>query len=224
MLSAKEGSGNCNPQKEISKNAEEINKTGNTTPTPISAGRHLEERRPYSTVAQSIAKTMMSTLGAPTLSRPIQRSLSTGSSSVQQEIGNPSAASEKQQDVNKEDLENKEFKIVQYKKRKPRYLFGTNTNDELSAYVPQSNIMVSKLDKKVTKNDVMQYISKRIPNIEIQCEQLKVRTENYNCFKVSLPVNKKEESLAENFWPSYVGVKLFRNKNFWKNSPTTQST
>ncbi|KAK4880849.1 hypothetical protein RN001_008995 [Aquatica leii] len=97
-------------------------------------------------------------------------------------------------------------------RRKRNFIFGTATGDQterLQAYIPKSTIHISKLTLENTKDDLINYIKNQIPSIDIECEELIVRSKSYRSFKVSVPYNYKQALLTSDFWPNYIAVKPF---------------
>lgn len=115
--------------------------------------------------------------------------------------------------------------IFPRKYRKQKVVFGTKKDDDLTGYLPKSQIHVSKLNLEVTGEQVKKYITKQIPECsDVTFEELKVKSNAYRSFKVSVPATFKNVVLQSEFWPDNIAVKPYRDLNFQRRMPPSVTT
>ncbi|KAL3280537.1 hypothetical protein HHI36_003769, partial [Cryptolaemus montrouzieri] len=56
----------------------------------------------------------------------------------------------------------------------------------LEAYVPTSDIAITKVSKRNNIENITNYIKRNLPEAELRCEELKVKSGEYRSFKVSV--------------------------------------
>lgn len=109
------------------------------------------------------------------------------------------------------------YELVTGRRRKVVYGTGAGfEGDGLKAYLPMTNIHVSKLSLEVTKEVVFDYLKRRLPDVEVELQELEVNSGAYKSFKVSAPANYKQTLLDPSFWPRHVAIKPFWEHNFRK--------
>ncbi|CAH0561689.1 unnamed protein product [Brassicogethes aeneus] len=71
------------------------------------------------------------------------------------------------------------------KKFKKKVIYGTakKNGTEIGAYMPKSKIHVSKLNLSVTKENIITFIKGELPDMEVNCEELNVKSKAYRSFK-----------------------------------------
>lgn len=95
--------------------------------------------------------------------------------------------------------------------RKQKYGTGS-TSDGLAAFIPQTDVHVSKVGKDYDGNKVVSYIkSQSNEAFEVGCEELQVKSGAYRSYKLTVPVTYCEKLLDSSFWPSGIAVRKFVN-------------
>lgn len=111
--------------------------------------------------------------------------------------------------------------------KKTSSIYGSMTeSSRLKAYMPLSHIHISKVRLENDAQDIIEYVKNKIPNTDVECEEVKVKSGMYKSFKLSLPANCSSKLLQSSFWPESVAVRKFRNfeKNFQMKQNAVQKT
>ena len=130
------------------------------------------------------------------------------------------------QSVNMENIENPKvinnrqdddgFKTVSHKKKRPNIIYGKGeTVEQISAYIPNIDIHISRLSLDLEANNIISYLTKKFSGIKVICEDLPVKSKLYKSFKINVPSTFKKNIYDESIWPQGVVVKPFfqlRNK------------
>lgn len=131
-----------------------------------------------------------------------------------------SVASESQQthrDVQpKESSDNDGFEQAKTRKRREKKNYGNADDVSFSAYIPNTNIHITKINLNVTNSQIIEHVKNKIENVSLTCTELEVKSGLYKAFKLTLPVIHKKIILNANFWPKGVVFKQFFEPNFRK--------
>lgn len=111
------------------------------------------------------------------------------------------------------------------KKRKPKNNFKFNGTGDANVNIPVAEsqtrkwIFVSRLQKKVSCEDIKHYLTKAGQNHSFIVEKLtpKYKDAEYSSFKIGVPLSAEKIVITEDFWPTNVFVNRFffkSNKNF----------
>lgn len=85
----------------------------------------------------------------------------------------------------------------------PRAQFGTGARSTvLTPYIPKSYIQVSKVH-------LIQYITDKISNVHMNCEEIPIKSNSYDSFIVGVPFDNADEIRDINSWPSSIAIKKF---------------
>ncbi|KAL3289812.1 hypothetical protein HHI36_023203 [Cryptolaemus montrouzieri] len=69
--------------------------------------------------------------------------------------------------------------------------FGNQEEEsKLKAYVPPSHIRVSKVELQNNHYDILDFVKRKIPSVDVACEELRVRSGEYRSFKITVPVSQ----------------------------------
>jgi hypothetical protein len=120
-----------------------------------------------------------------------------------------------------------EFRVVTHKKGPKRnhrnrdVVVGTSppTEGSLAAAPRMLWLHISRLNKVVTADDVLNYVKTKLPNEKITCEKLTTQFENTS-FKIGADFKLLKTLNQPDFWPSGVIVRRFFHARA-KNVPGT---
>lgn len=96
---------------------------------------------------------------------------------------------------------------------KLKSITGNRSNTSIAAAANRKWIFVSKLIKKTTKKDIINYLTENEIDI-LECAKLNIKNDGIAAFKIAVRENNYEKMFDPNLWPLNVIVREYKTKNF----------
>ena len=76
-----------------------------------------------------------------------------------------------------------------------------------------ADVFLGRMDNSITVDDINQYISDNFDIEAHKVEELKIKTDQYKAFKVTISINEREKLFNAELWPEDIIIDKFYNRS-----------